>query len=89
MGGSNGSLIITITDPSRASTPTQGPSTTPLPTNSRRLENSDLRERSRRVHGPPHSEPSRTQRDSTVQIYQQVGYVDLAQSRLAVAAAMP
>ena len=28
---------LSITDPSRASTPTQGPSTTPLPTNSRRL----------------------------------------------------
>ena len=29
---------MTITDPSRASTPTQGPSTTPLPTFPRRLE---------------------------------------------------
>ena len=31
---------MTITDPSRASTPTQGPSTTPLPTLPRRLANS-------------------------------------------------
>ena len=28
---------MTITDPSRASTPTQGPSATPLPTNPRSL----------------------------------------------------
>ena len=30
-------VIMSITDPSRASTPTQGPSTTPLPTFPRRL----------------------------------------------------
>ena len=35
--GPPGSLIMTITDPSRALTPTQGPSTTPLPTLPRRL----------------------------------------------------
>ena len=37
--GPPGSLIISITDSSRASTPTQGPSTTPLPTFPRRLDN--------------------------------------------------
>ena len=32
-------MDLTITDSSRASTPTQGPSTTPLPTYTRRLNN--------------------------------------------------
>ena len=36
--GPPGSLTLNITDPSTALTPTQGPSTTPLPMNSRRLK---------------------------------------------------
>ena len=37
--GPPGSLVLSITDSSRASTPTQGPSTTPHPTFTRRLNN--------------------------------------------------
>ena len=44
--GPPGSLIISITDSSRASTPAQGPSTTPLPMFTRRLVVLHLRSRS-------------------------------------------